>query len=342
MRLNFRGIIRFGILFGLNFAIWGFLRSYFNFIIGVFMLVSEALSVFFTCAYARKLRAELVFPAGFVAPAAGFNFGIEIKNPIKFMIFFTEINYTVRNIFVEEAKRQKVQIAVLPGKDAHEKYQISSNYCGVVEGKIDGFWVSDLLHLVKIKNENTKDGQVVIYPGVSGEEEEAVTDMVAGFCLEEESNNRGMDFNPDYEIREYIPGDDLKAIHWKLTAKQGKLMVRERLAAGHNKVNVVLELTLDRDVNEKLLHSLNSVCKNFLLTEFPVELYWWSYAENQMKCRLLLEEGELQSVICEILGMNAQKEEAKTRFYYEMTRGNAPYVMITAGESKGEYIRMVV
>ena len=67
---------------------------------------------------------------------------------------------------------------------------------------------------------------------------------IEGFPGENESRKRGVEFNPDYEIREYSAGDELKNIHWKLSAKQGEMMVRERLSAGREKINVLLPLHL--------------------------------------------------------------------------------------------------
>lgn len=341
MKLNYKGIIRFIILFLINMVVWDFFRSYINFIIGALMVVSAGISVAMTCIFAKRLKVKLLFPSGFVAPDTEFEFGVQVTNPVYFWMFFAKIVYHLGNVFVEEPREQKLNMPVYAGGKTCERNNITSNYCGIIEGKIDEFCVGDLLNLIWLPMDCREMGHVVIYPRNSIEEEEAITDVVSGFLLEEESDRKGMDYNPDYEIREYIPGDDLKAIHWKLTAKQEKLMVRERLAAGHNKVNVLLQLTKDSDLNDKLMCSLNSVCRHFLLSDFPVELCWWSYAEKQLKCRLLLEEGELQGVICEILGMNPRREDVDAGQHFQMLKGNESYVMITAGVSKGEYIRKV-
>lgn len=40
---------------------------------------------------------------------------------------------------------------------------------------------------------------------------------------------RGGGFSEEHDLRQYVPGDDLRQIHWKLTAKTGKVVVREPL-----------------------------------------------------------------------------------------------------------------
>lgn len=50
----------------------------------------------------------------------------------------------------------------------------------------------------------------------------------------------------DFHTREYVPGDDLRHVHWSSTARLGELMVRER-AHEENPVAVVLLDTLGAD-----------------------------------------------------------------------------------------------
>lgn len=55
-----------------------------------------------------------------------------------------------------------------------------------------------------------------------------------------------------HAVREYIPGDSQRHVHWKATARTGKLMVRQYEESRHARIAVLLDLDLDgfRDEDE--------------------------------------------------------------------------------------------
>lgn len=60
----------------------------------------------------------------------------------------------------------------------------------------------------------------------------------------------GGGFAENHELRLYRPGDSLQQIHWKLSAKTGKLVLREAMEPIHRPL--VLTLDLRDDINDKL------------------------------------------------------------------------------------------
>ncbi len=52
----------------------------------------------------------------------------------------------------------------------------------------------------------------------------------------------GGGFSENHELRQYVPGDKLNQVHWKLTAKTGKYIVREPMEPQRCRVLVEMEL----------------------------------------------------------------------------------------------------
>ena len=75
----------------------------------------------------------------------------------------------------------------------------------------------------------------------------------SGMTEVEESNRRGSDFSEVSDIREYTPGDRLRDIHWKLSARQEEWMVKIRTQMAGLELTVVVapeeELNTGRTVD---------------------------------------------------------------------------------------------
>lgn len=52
----------------------------------------------------------------------------------------------------------------------------------------------------------------------------------------------GGGFSEHHEMRQYVPGDKLNQVHWKLTAKTGEIIVREPMEPERNRVLIEMEL----------------------------------------------------------------------------------------------------
>ena len=68
-----------------------------------------------------------------------------------------------------------------------------------------------------------------------------------------ESDHKGNLSSDIKEIREYRPGDRLQRIHWKLSAKTGKLIFREAMEPVRHRIVLTLDLCGDHQtLNRKL------------------------------------------------------------------------------------------
>ncbi len=64
---------------------------------------------------------------------------------------------------------------------------------------------------------------------------------------------RALDGHEFFSLREYAPGDSLRAIAWRRTARTGETIVRQNSAATTERLWIVLELSDDPDAGERLI-----------------------------------------------------------------------------------------
>ncbi len=339
LRLSIKGTLRFVILFVLLLWMWDFFRSYMLFLMLVLMVGGAIVSVFLLWRGRDRLWAEAVLPADRVGRDTSFSFDIHVENTGRFAGFAADVAYSWRNVFTGYSEQTKEHLWVAPAGGSRIRQKLSSRYAGCVEVRIEELVVYDLLHLCYLSGCRRTGAATVVWPAFSeGEETEELFSCVEGFPKENESKKRGTDYNPEYEIREYIPGDELKSIHWKLSAKQGEMMVRERLAAGREKINVLLPLGEDKGQNDGLMEALYELCRLLLHKEYPIQLYWPGRG-NELRGRFMAEQGELENALFEILSDSGLHQPGFVEEQMSIEHPGESYIRIQTGVYKGAYIQ---
>ncbi|MBQ8975475.1 MAG: DUF58 domain-containing protein [Oscillospiraceae bacterium] len=82
----------------------------------------------------------------------------------------------------------------------------------------------------------------------------------------------GSAFSENHEVREYVPGDPIRSIHWKLSAKTDRPMVREPMEQARKKVTVSFDLFEDRDKTDSVLAQVMWLSGKLTELDVPHEL----------------------------------------------------------------------
>ena len=75
-----------------------------------------------------------------------------------------------------------------------------------------------------------------------------------------------------YDVREYMAGDPVKSVHWKMSAKKDDIMVREPQEETHGRARLVMPLHGSRDRVDQNLGEVLFTIKYFLLRDIPVDI----------------------------------------------------------------------
>lgn len=115
---------------------------------------------------------------------------------------------------------------------------VPTDHCGCMEISCKKLWVCDYLGLFRhrVKMASRK---VYILPRPLPTPDPSTQDQRD--CHWVPKNGGG--FGENHDLRLYRPGDDLRQIHWKMTAKTGKLIYREPLVPTQQAMQVVMTLS---------------------------------------------------------------------------------------------------
>lgn len=310
LRLSVKGTIRFLAVFAVLLWMWQFFRSYILFLAILLLIICAVLSAAALWAARDRIRVKTVLPYRRVGKNTDVLGEICFENPLRFAGFAIDVTYCFGNLFTGSTEKKQERLWAAPGKGGRLQFLLNSRYAGGVRVSVETCKIYDLLHLFYLNCQADVDTQVMVWCSFSdGEDAEERYEHMEGFPKENESKKRGTEYNPDYEIREYIAGDELKSIHWKLSAKQGKMMVRERLAAGREKVNVLLPLGENPDENDARMEFLYGLCRLLLAKGYPIQLFWQD-AALKLCSRYIMELGELENALGEILSVSGIRTAA--------------------------------
>ena len=120
---------------------------------------------------------------------------------------------------------------------------LDTSHCGSYSYKMLRLEIYDLFGFFRITRNINKDNEFLVKPVPSMPE--VMPDM---YGFKAKSLRKAKLPNTEiYDIREYQTGDPVKSIHWKMSAKKDKLLVKEPLEeyGGHSRI--LLKLTDDRD-----------------------------------------------------------------------------------------------
>jgi len=127
--------------------------------------------------------------------------------------------------------------------------------------------------------------------------------------------NPGSDPSETFAIREYIPGDPIKSIHWKLSSKTDKLLVRELGLPIKANVLILLETSVPENIDAKQINNMASAAysaSHKLITNgAPHRFGWLDTATLEYKSQKIETEADINELFLALLA-NTAKECEKT------------------------------
>lgn len=133
----------------------------------------------------------------------------------------------------------------LGGKVHEIDISFKSLCCGMHEVSVYDIKLYDALLLFGCSKKVTFRKNLIIYPQtVQVNIMRRDLSSVESDGIIYDKNRRGNDKSEIFELRDYVPGDDVKSIHWKLSSKLDKPVVREFSRPNNYKTMILCDLSM--------------------------------------------------------------------------------------------------
>ena len=212
------------------------------------------------------------------------------------------------------SKAKTVMALPVRAMGSFEKYiPIDYTMNGMFSFEISDIRFRDLLGLVSLRKKVSTKAEVVVLPETEKNTELNMSDLTNGMTESEETVKKGHDFSDVSDVREYIPGDKLMSIHWKLSAKKDSLMVKDRVSMSDQQMVVVTELAGKDEEVDEILSLTYGICKAFVADQIFIRLMWWSEMSYEFHEHHILNADDLKEAFQEMYYEKIYKDPDKTR-----------------------------
>ncbi|MCL2285366.1 MAG: DUF58 domain-containing protein [Firmicutes bacterium] len=267
-----------------------------------------------TCAKGEKIAGKLVVTHGRLASI----FGI-------FCALICENNFTGERETLVFDRVSKIN-----------PFNLQTAHCGVLQVSVGNIAVHDPLGIIAKTLPVAATEQYIIIPPTGFPVDIPLMDSVANPDSEEYSASKaGMDISETYAIREYQPGDPIRSIHWKLTEKLDKVMVREFGLPIGSSVLLVLDTATEAEISpagwDATAELFFSTTLALLQDSFRLTVGWQSAETGGFASMELLKQDDAATAIQELLLTYDKTGAAFEPFMYP--QGVNDIILIVPGDS---------
>ena len=186
---------------------------------------------------------------------------------------------------------EEVEYELFPNTGITKETSLVCKYRGEYEVGIKNVIIQDFFRLFRVTYHNREPLRVTVRPQLVHIESLKSVDLNASL---KEIETKSSEL--DVLVRGYVPGDDIRQVHWGITAKSGELMIRKRIGEEQQGVGIIMSThRCSKDqfsylpVENKILETVLAVALYFIKSGIPVT-HFHHAKELEMKSLVRLEQ----------------------------------------------------
>ena len=271
---------------------------------------------------------------------------IRIGNPTVLPAFRIRCDVAVRNQLNRETRSETLMTYALAKKKQTNTLRIGSDYCGGIRISVPQIILYDCFGLIGIRCDCNAVAYTTIQPDTF--EPSVVLIPNPGSTDESEQYSQvrpGTDLTETYQIREYVPGDSPRQIHWKLSNKFDKLIVREAALPIIRNVLVFWERTGERHDPDRIdaqAEVVISLCRSLMDSGIQFTIGWNDTDRNLCILHEIRDMEELVGIIPRLLRATGASDGVSGAALLMQTRPEAlcTHMVYVAEQPQSEVVDM--
>lgn len=189
---------------------------------------------------------------------------IKVSNRSPFAVTHIKLYSKCKNLFLNTEHDCKFTISSSPFSTKEFCYELNSSHIGNIDFSLKNALFYDFFSMFRFSKRLNISKIIPIYPStVSVSSTIRPNDWFIGEADIYSNAKAGDDPSEVFNIREYKDGDKLNKIHWKLSSKNDKYMVKEYSLPVSDNIFIYLDLRV-KDTDDENLLLIDSLLKSFI------------------------------------------------------------------------------
>ena len=286
-----------------NGLMYFFLHSHFYFTVLCLLILAPFCSVALNLWLRKRIEVSILAASAgddYVRTGQEAFFYIEVKNDTFATSLDAKIRLKISNDFLGTETTETIAVPVRLKGVYRVELPLRAELPGIISVSATSVKIKDLVGFVPLTKELDTRASVTVLPQDGFRLNYDRNVVEAGMLESEESTKRGNDFSDVQEIREYIPGDKLMSIHWKLSAKRDILMVKDRVSMSDKQLVILPELIRNTAGINMVLTAAYTAVKTMCEEHTTVRFFYWSMGRFEYEDVRIDYVEELQSAFAKM------------------------------------------
>ena len=307
--LIFISLIAFGLIFYNNYVLMMLL---------LIMLLIPFVSLALTIRGRNKIRVNVLTDKASVGKNVPVDVYFDVENKSVVSVENFTLNIRIFNTFYGNDESYELIVPSTPMSTRRTTMKVSSVYCGRLVVEVFLVKMYDIFGLFKFKLPVQARTEIMFMPYETIELDNIPISVQGNADDEELQYVKGDDVSQISQIRNYIPGDKLQNIHWKLSAKSEELQVKEYSLPYSDDVILLLEVFVDSEMPEifdEMIEKAFAVSGNLIKQGRKFNIVWYDVNQNNFVSKEVNNSDELLAGIMDLYYAVPEKINGTT---YEM------------------------
>lgn len=257
----------------------------------------------------------------------------------------------IENRVTGEETTQFLYCSLPAAKTERVEWELKSNYCGNIRITVESLQCFDVFGMFSVRELPGTKGQAIVLPDIFPTKVVITESNTSNWeSVTYSSVKKGDDPSEIFGIREYMPGDSLKSIHWKLSGKLDELYVKELSLPVENSILVVYETGIlgekpeKASVRDAMMEAFLSVSQSLIEEGHIHALGWYDQAKERFTCEEVPTEDDLAAMLGGLLAVRPGENGYSSLHYYLQDYIENPFahiIYITAQQPGTELDRLM-